>query len=696
MTPIGASGRCSFCAYRTHKVTLLRPLRHPRSQSSARTYRARAASRTEPEISQLPKTDVDVYIGTIDHGIKAEDIEKSFKRHEVLKGVSMQAGHKERVGLVGFNGSGKTTLMRIISGTMRPDGGTIERAKGSVGQLLQEFDIDENLTVREELMKSFGNLSKLREKVEIVQNEMETAPDEVLNDPDKMGALLDKLADAQENVTNAEKRYVDADERISKTILELGFESVEDGETKVSKLSGGWQMRLGIGKLLLEEPNILLLDEPTNHLDVFTVQWLEKYLKNQESPMVVVSHDREFLDQVCTKIVEIERGKSTSFKGAYSDYAIQKHKDFLIEKDKYEKQQNKMQELKRLIAKLRGNMGATGRIDNAKRELAKLKENEVEKPFKLRTKGIEFPVANLGPKVVASVNNLSHGYGDKVIFQNADLEIFRGQRLALVGPNGSGKTTLIRLLLGMEEPNKGTAKVHHATRANYFAQNQAEALDLDLTLLETLAYSAETATAANGQRIDVNDFKGLLGRLGFEHNMWEKKVGDLSGGEKARVALAKFICTPANVLFLDEITNHLDIPTKEVLEEALDSFQGTVIVASHDRYFMRRVCDSILDVRDSSLTSMYSDYSEYIKDNKPMRKAVTQREIALTKQDQKRQRSTSKMMRIERDDAKSRRKAEKERKRAGIRARKAKGNAAVLQKKINNEKKIGRGRKRRR
>ncbi|KAI3431868.1 hypothetical protein D9Q98_010619 [Chlorella vulgaris] len=541
----------------------------------------------------------------IGSGIKLENIAIGFKNEQVLRDVSWEVKKGERVGLVGVNGAGKTTQLQIIIGKLTPDSGEVIKARESmqIAYLTQEFDVEPTRTVREEFMSAFEDQMQTLKRQEEIQKGLE----EVGEDMERMSKLLDELA-----ALNNEAEALDValiDKKIDQMMPELGFSPTEDNDRLVASYSGGWQMRMCLGKILLKDPDLLLLDEPTNHLDLEAIQWLEGYLKKQEIPMVIVSHDREFLDQLCTKIVETERGVAASYKGNYTEYMKQKEEQDAQQWVAWEKQQKEIGRQEEMVRRLSAGARA-GRASTAEKALDKLKADGtfVEKPFVAKKRAFFFPpVENMG-QVAVQVQGLTHGYNGRTLFKDADLTIERGERVAIIGPNGAGKSTLLKLLMGREEAQEGTVELGaHGVMPNYFEQNQAAALDLNLTVMDTLVRAAPDAK--------VNEIKALLGKMLFSGPGMEKKVEVLSGGEKARLALAKFMLTQGTLLVLDEPTNHLDIPSKETLEEAVRAFQGSVIAVSHDRYFLRRIATRIVTVEDGKLVDYQGDYELFLEKN---------------------------------------------------------------------------------
>jgi ATP-binding cassette subfamily F protein 3 len=363
-------------------------------------------------------------------------------------------------------------------------------------------------------------------------------------------------------------------------------------------------MRMSLGKILLQKPDLLLLDEPTNHLDLQTIEWLETYLKGLTTPMVIVSHDREFLDRLCTQIVETERGVSTVYLGNYTAYIDQKAEAQAAQLTTYERQQKELEKQQAFVDRFRASATRSTQAKSREKQLEKIER--IEAPTgALRTLKFQFPPAPRSGQSVVEIKDLVHMYDDKILFLGADLSVERGDRIAFLGPNGCGKSTLLRLIMGLEQPSEGKVSLgQHNVIPGYFEQNQAEALDLDKTVLDTI-------------HDEVPDWKNeevrtLLGRFLFSGETVAKKVCALSGGEKARLALAKMLLQPVNLLILDEPTNHLDIPAKEMLEEALQSYDGTVIIVSHDRYFISKAANKIVEIREGEFRTYLGDYHYYL------------------------------------------------------------------------------------
>ncbi|XP_043722047.1 ABC transporter F family member 5 [Telopea speciosissima] len=554
---------------------------------------------------------------SVSSGVRLENISKTYKGVTVLKDVSWEVKKGEKVGLVGVNGAGKTTQLRIITGQEEPDSGNVIKAKTNmkIAFLSQEFEVSLSRTVKEEFMSAFKEEMEVAGRIEKVQNALENT----VEDLTLMGRLLDELDLLQRRAQAVDLDVVEV--KINKMMPELGF-SPEDSDRLVASFSSGWQMRMSLGKILLQAPDLLLLDEPTNHLDLDTIEWLEGYLKKQDVPMVIISHDRAFLDQLCTKIVETDMGVSRTYAGNYSDYVVAKAAWIEAQNAAWEKQQKQIEHTKDMISRLSAGANS-GRASSAEKKLEKLQEDEqIEKPFQRKQIRFRFPERGRSGLSVVTIKNLEFGYGDKVLFKKTNLNIQRGEKVAIIGPNGCGKSTLLKLIMGLDKARSGEVLIgEHNVLPNYFEQNQAEALDLDKTVLETVEEVAED------WRLD--DIKGLLGRCNFKSDMLDRKVSLLSGGEKARLAFCKFMVKPSTLLVLDEPTNHLDIPSKEMLEEAISEYKGTVITVSHDRYFIKQIVNRVVEVKDNNLQDYAGDYNYYLEKNLDARQKELEREAEL-------------------------------------------------------------------
>lgn len=528
--------------------------------------------------------------------LRLEHVSKMYSTGEVLKDINWEVKPGDRIGLVGVNGAGKSTQLKIIAGETEPTSGEVIRpASLHIAYLTQEFEVDPGRSVREEFWRAFREANEVHESLSKVHHQMQTA------DPETLDRLIHEM-DRFQRLFEAMDGY-GLEARIEKILPEMGFEP-DDADRLVSDFSGGWQMRTSLGKILLQDPDLLLLDEPTNHLDLETIEWLETYLKGLTTPMVIVSHDREFLDRLCTQIVETERGVSSTYLGNYSAYLQQKEEGKQAQLSAYENQQKELEKQQAFVDRFRASATRSTQAKSREKQLEKIERIEAPDAG-VRTLHFRFPPAPRSGREVVVIKDLTHAYDDKILFLGANLLIERGDRVAFLGPNGAGKSTLLHLIVGMEQPTDGAVKLgDHNVIPGYFEQNQAEALDLQKTVMETIHDEMPQWTN--------EEVRTLLGRFLFSGDTVFKRVEALSGGEKARLALAKMLLRPANLLILDEPTNHLDIPAKEMLEEALQNYDGTAILVSHDRYFISQVATKIVEIRDGELRLYRGDYHYYL------------------------------------------------------------------------------------
>jgi ATP-binding cassette subfamily F protein 3 len=482
--------------------------------------------------------------------------------------------------------------------------------------------VDPRRSVRQELFQAFGEAAAVLNQQRQVEDAM--ASDRAAEDPDHLDALIHELSALQTRFEALHGYELEA--RIDKLLPSIGF-SAEDVERPVADYSGGWQMRIALGKILLQEPDLLLLDEPTNHLDVETIQWLEGYLTEQTAALVVISHDRTFLDRVCTQIVSTERGISRAYLGNYTAHLEQKALEQAATQAAFERQQKEIASQQAYIDRFRASATRSTQAKSREKQLEKVER--VEAPIEsVAGPSFRFPPAPRSGAQVALIENLTLSYGDQILFLGAELEVERGDRIAFVGPNGAGKSTLLRLVMGLERPDEGSARLgDHNIIASYFEQNQAEALDLSKTVIDTMFEAVPDWTQTQ--------VRSLLGSFCFSNDSVFKEVGQLSGGEKARLALALMLLSPCNLLVLDEPTNHLDIPAKQMLEDALCHYDGAALLVSHDRYFISRVANRIVELRDGELILYRGDYSYYLE-KKEEEKQAAEAALAAAQQEAKR------------------------------------------------------------
>jgi ATP-binding cassette subfamily F protein 3 len=561
--------------------------------------------------------------------LRLERVGKIYPTGEVLRDVTWEVKPGDRIGLVGVNGAGKSTQLRLIAGMEEASSGQIvKQGEPRIAYLQQEFDVDPSRTVREELFQAFGEAAIVLGKQKKV--ELEMGSDRAAADPDHLDELIHELGRLQTRFEGLHGYELDA--RIDKLLPTIGFK-LEEADRLVSDYSGGWQMRLALGKILLQDPDLLLLDEPTNHLDVETIQWLEGYLIEQKAALVVISHDRTFLDRVCNQIVSTERGVSRAYWGNYTSHLEQKALEQEASQAAFERQQKEIATQQAYIDRFRASATRSTQAKSREKQLDKVER--VEAPIEsVSGPSFRFPPAPRSGAQVAVIENMTHSYGENILFMDAELEIERGDRIAFVGPNGAGKSTLLRLIMGVETPDEGSARLgEHNIVASYFEQNQAEALDLSKTVIETMFEAVPDWTQTQ--------VRSLLGSFCFSNDSVFKDVGQLSGGEKARLALALMLLSPCNLLVLDEPTNHLDIPAKQMLEDALCAYEGAALLVSHDRYFISRVANRIVEIRDGELVIYRGNYA-YYQDKKAEEKAEVEAKQLIAEKEAKRKANNEK------------------------------------------------------
>ncbi len=555
--------------------------------------------------------------------LRLEKVSKIYPTSEVLRDVTWEVKPGDRIGLVGVNGAGKSTQLKIIAGIEEAtDGQVVTQGEPRVAFLQQEFDVDPQRTVRDELFQAFAEAAKVLAKQEVIHKQMES--ERALSDERYLQSLIEGLGNLQSTFEALNGYELEA--QVDKILPKIGF-SIEEAEQLVGSFSGGWQMRVALGKILLQDPDLLLLDEPTNHLDLATIEWLEGYLIGHSAAMVIISHDRAFLDHICTQIVSTERGISRSYPGNYSDYLEQRKQEEESAKAAYERQQKEISTQQAYVDRFRAS--ATRSTQAKSREKMIQKIDLIKEPISSISGPIfQFPPAPRSGSQVALIEDLTHSYDDNILFLGAHLEVEPGNRIAFLGPNGSGKSTLLRFIMGLEKPDEGIVKLGaHNVKAAYFEQNQAEALDLGKTVID-LMYEAVPDWSQTKVR-------SLLGSFCLSDEAVFKEVYQLSGGEKARLALALMIVKPFNLLVLDEPTNHLDIQAKQMLEDAIRNFEGSALIVSHDRYFISRVANRIVEIQDGELKLYRGNYS-YYKEKKEEEASRLQEQLALAAREAKR------------------------------------------------------------
>jgi len=515
----------------------------------------------------------------------------------LFRDISIQVHAGNRIGLVGVNGAGKSTLLKIMAGISATDDGVVSRSRHfTVGYLPQESSaLLSDKTLYEEAESAFASLLALQQEAENLHQELQDADPE----SEEFKEMLERQGEIQHHLDGSDIYTVRA--RIEKVLLGLGFKQ-EDMDAPAASFSGGWLMRLMLAKMLLEAPSLLLLDEPTNHLDLESLTWVEDFLRNHRGAMVVISHDRTFLDKTTEITWEISLGRLTAYKGNYSYYIKEKEERRGIEKSSYDNQQAKIKQTMRFVERFRSKSTKAKQVQSRVKQLEKMDIIEIEgDEQQIR---FSFPPAPPSGRDVLQVENLSKSFAGKQVFRDVNLQLQRGDKVAVVGVNGAGKSTFLKILAGLIEADEGLVRLGSNVRLSYFGQHQAQELSPQLSALETMSLAGEDLT--------VTRMRSLLGAFLFRGEEVDKKVAVLSGGEKSRLALAKMIATPANLMLLDEPTNHLDMSSQEVLQEAMAQYDGTIVVVSHNRYFVDSFVNKVMEVKGGRITIFEGDISEYL------------------------------------------------------------------------------------
>jgi len=519
--------------------------------------------------------------------ISLDNLTVSYGGWTLFDNISFLINPKDRIGLVGKNGAGKTTLLRIITGEQQPTSGAVTlNGDCTIGYLPQTMRVADTTTLAEETAKAFEEVLRLEAEIEALTREIAERTDYESSEYEQ---LLHRLNDAQDHyhILGGETR--DAD--IEKTLLGLGFKRSDFGRA-TSEFSGGWRMRIELAKLLLRRPSIFLLDEPTNHLDIESIQWLEEYLRNYNGAVLLISHDRAFLDNVTNRTVELSLGKITDYKVSYLKYVVLRAERRAQQMAAYENQQRMIEKTEEFIEKFRYKPTKSNQVQSRIKQLERLDRLEIEEED-LATLNIKFPPAPRSGQIVAEISEAGMSFGEKHVFSGANFVIEKGDRIALVGRNGEGKTTLARMLIGQLTPTEGSVRLGANVNIGYYAQNQDDLMDGDFTVYDTL------------DRVAVGDIRtrlrDILGAFLFRGEDIDKKVKVLSGGERARLAMARMMLEPRNLLVLDEPTNHMDMRSKDILKNAIMKYDGTVVVVSHDREFLDGMVEKVYEFRDGGV-----------------------------------------------------------------------------------------------
>jgi ABC transporter, ATP-binding protein len=530
--------------------------------------------------------------------LNVHNLSVSFQGEYLFEEVAFMLNAGDRVGLIGKNGAGKSTMLKLLSRELKPDSGTIAADKDvRIGFLKQDIDFVKGRTILEEAYQAFGEIKSLEQKLDDIHHQIETRTD---YESESYHNLLDMLSDYTHRF-DLIGGYLYQGET-EKVLLGLGFQR-SDFDKLTDSFSGGWRMRIELAKLLLQNNDILLLDEPTNHLDIESIIWLEQFLTTYSGAVVIVSHDKMFLDNVTNRTIEISVGKIYDYPKPYSKFLELRQEIREQQLASQKNQEKKIQQTEKLIEKFRAKASKASMAQSLIKKLDKIDRIEVDEEDNA-VMNVRFPVSVTPGKVVLEIDDVSKSYGEKEVLSHVSLLVERGSKIAFVGQNGQGKTTLAKMIIG-ETDYQGTIKLGHNVQLGYFAQNQADYLDGELTVLDTMYHAADDTN-----RMKIRD---ILGSFLFRGDEVDKKVKVLSGGERNRLALAKMLLSDFNVLVMDEPTNHLDIKSKNVLKKALQQFEGTLIIVSHDRDFLQGLTDKVYEFKNKNIKEYLGDIDFYLE-----------------------------------------------------------------------------------
>ncbi len=533
--------------------------------------------------------------------ISVDNVAVEFSGHTLFSDITFNINEKDRIALMGKNGAGKSTLLKIIAGVDKPTKGKISAPNDAViAYLPQHLLTKDDCTVFEETAKAFSGILKLKAEMEALNLQLETRTD---YDSDEYMAIIEKVTELGDKYYSIEEINYDAE--IEKTLQGLGFLR-EDFTRPSSEFSGGWRMRIELAKILLQKPDLILLDEPTNHMDIESIQWLEDFLINSSKAVIVISHDRAFVDNITNRTIEVTMGRIYDYKVNYTHY-LQLRKERLEQQQKqFNDQQKMIAETTEFIERFKGTYSKTLQVQSRVKMLEKLDIVEVDE-VDTSAINIKFPPAPRSGNYPVIADQITKKYGENLVFKDAQITIERGQKIAFVGKNGEGKSTMVKAIMG-EIDFEGDMKVGHNCQIGYFAQNQASMLDGDLSVFDTVDQIAEGEIRTK--------IKDLLGAFLFRGDDLNKKVKMLSGGEKTRLAMIKLLLQPVNLLILDEPTNHLDLRTKDILKDALKAFEGTIILISHDRDFLDGLAEKVFEFGNKRVKEHFEDITGFLKNKK--------------------------------------------------------------------------------
>lgn len=533
--------------------------------------------------------------------ISVDNIAVEFSGTTLFSGVSFVINPTDKIALMGKNGAGKSTMMKIVAGVEKPTRGGIGVPKDAViAYLPQHLLTEDNCTVAEEAAKAFSKIHEMSAEMDRLNKELETRTD---YESDEYMAIIEQVTDLGEVFYALEEVNYDAE--VEKALKGLGFKQ-EDFTRQTKEFSGGWRMRIELAKILLQKPDLILLDEPTNHIDIESVIWLEDFLVNKANAVMVISHDRAFIDNITNRTIEVTMGRIYDYKAKYSHYLQLRDERRSHQLKAYKEQQKMIADNIAFIERFKGTYSKTNQVTSRERMLEKLEIIEIDEVDTSALR-LRFPPAPRSGDFPVTVKDVSKSYGDQVVFRDANLSIFRGEKVSFVGRNGEGKSTMIKAIMGEIEV-QGTCELGHNVNVGYFAQNQASLLDPDLTIFQTVDEVAKG---------DIrSEIKNILGGFMFHGDDVDKKVSVLSGGEKTRLAMVKLLLEPVNLLILDEPTNHLDMKSKDVLKEALANFDGTMILVSHDRDFLQGLSQKVFEFKDQRVIEHFETIDAFLERNR--------------------------------------------------------------------------------
>ncbi|MCH2223634.1 MAG: ATP-binding cassette domain-containing protein [Crocinitomicaceae bacterium] len=533
--------------------------------------------------------------------ISVNGIAVEFSGDTLFSDVSFVINENDKIALMGKNGAGKSTMMKIIAGVQQANRGSIQAPKDTViAYLPQHLLTDDNCTVFEETSKAFGTVFEMRDEMEKLNKQLETRTD---YESQEYMDIIEKVTEIGEKFYSIEEVNYDAE--VEKALLGLGFKRT-DFTRPTSEFSGGWRMRIELAKILLQKPDLVLLDEPTNHIDIESVIWLEDFLTNKAKAVVIISHDKTFIDNVTNRTIEVTMGRIYDYKANYSHYLQLREERREHQLKAYNEQQKFIADNQQFIDRFKGTYSKTNQVNSREKMLEKLDIIEIDEVDNSAL-SLRFPPSQRSGDYPVIAKGLSKSYGDHVVFKDADLSISRGEKVSFVGRNGEGKSTMIKAIMG-EIEFEGECALGHNAKVGYFAQNQASLLDPDLTVFQTVDQIAKG---------DIRtQIKSILGGFMFRGEAVDKKVGFLSGGEKTRLAMVKLLLEPVNVLILDEPTNHLDLRSKDVLKEALKAFDGTLILVSHDRDFLQGLSQKVFEFKEKRVIEHFETIDEFLVRNR--------------------------------------------------------------------------------